>query len=842
MATMTTNWIGAYLANKRYQVSEKLGEGGMGVVYRARDLHLNTDVVVKVPHLTMLADPDFAGRFDREVRSLVQLVHPHIVKVSDVGKFNEIPFAVMQYLSGGSLRDRARADASGNGQPCPLSDLDDWLNDVASALDHIHSQKYIHRDVKPDNILFDAHGNVYLSDFGIAKVVADAEKRAPRTVMTNVGIVLGTAPYMAPEVLLGQAFDGRADQYALAVTVYQMLAGRLPFDGATPAAILMQISKPARPLHERVSSVPKALSTVLQSGMQSDPAKRFSSCTAFAERVLAAAQEKPMVGHAVKTRASPAVPRRTEPARCPLCDRSFNLDSALRGKRVRCPNCQGIFIPKKLDAAAKVETGNVSGGQTIPIQSIAKPPLFASVGDWVNKYRTGLIYGGIPAALALILLIAIIGWRATSPAGNMGNQPLNPDHGDQQADKGNQQAKKGKVDPEKDKKVADLKKKAEREAELIAAHLPHANPKVLFGINKNQVWLKCRPEMEAAAGVQLMAIPTSTVLRFERGPVTYTLPENIQSVKLEGDSRWESQESSMTKQTFTSDVNEDFRVSIEQICDVIPSKQPVPGVGQRAFDTLLVRYRAKNTGKIPIAFGVRTMLDTMIGDRDAVSLAVPGEPFIVDTCEELFRIPDFLQGMERLDLQQPGTVARFTFNLKGIEAPSRILITKWAFRVVNGFRVPAIAWEIEKVPMKDDSAVVMYWGDKVLEPGQSREVGYCYGLGYVAGEEGKGKLGVSIAGTAFTPASEFDVLAYVKSPLQGQKLKLELPSDGLDLVDKKSVEQEVPLPRDAGGIGIVTWRVRALAAGRFQVRVHMPGRNLSQGHPVWIFNGKTEKK
>src|SRR5437016_367544 len=106
MTTETASWVGLVLSGGRYQVIEKLGGGGMGFVYRARDRNLDCDVVIKVPRPSMLEDPQFAGRFSRELRSLVKLVHPHIVRMTDVGEYEDVPFAVLQYLPGGSLRDR----------------------------------------------------------------------------------------------------------------------------------------------------------------------------------------------------------------------------------------------------------------------------------------------------------------------------------------------------------------------------------------------------------------------------------------------------------------------------------------------------------------------------------------------------------------------------------------------------------------------------------------------------------------------------------------------------------------------------------------------------------------
>src|SRR5262249_16923008 len=152
MTLTTHDWAGLVLGD-RYAVSAKLGEGGMGCVYRAHDHHLDCEVVIKVPRPEMLQDPEFAGRFARECRSRVKLSHPHTVKIQDVQEHEGIPFLVLQYLSGGSLRGWQPILADGTRQALRPCDLGSWLADVAEALDFIHQQRYIHRDIKPDNIL-----------------------------------------------------------------------------------------------------------------------------------------------------------------------------------------------------------------------------------------------------------------------------------------------------------------------------------------------------------------------------------------------------------------------------------------------------------------------------------------------------------------------------------------------------------------------------------------------------------------------------------------------------------------------------------------------------------------
>jgi WD40 repeat protein len=331
MTTQGTNWVGLVLGGNRYQVTARLGEGGMGLVYRARDCHLDCEVVIKVPRLTMLDNPEFAGRFAREVRSLVRLSHPHVVKVIDVGEHEGLPFAVMQYLSGGSLRDRPKESGG------PLANLSGWLAEVAAALDFIHRQGYIHRDVKPDNILFDGHGMVYLSDFGIAKVLAHDDTASQNQVLTGDGMVLGTPRYMAPEMLLGEPIDRQIDQFALAATAYEILSGRTPYDGRSLVSILQQhLAGPPAALASLAPGVPPKVAAAIDKGLARSPGKRFASCRDFARAVLA--------GLGAGAEPSTAVENLPPPPTvvCPACGTTV---TALVGGLERCPACGAPFAP-----------------------------------------------------------------------------------------------------------------------------------------------------------------------------------------------------------------------------------------------------------------------------------------------------------------------------------------------------------------------------------------------------------------------------------------------------------------------------------------------------------------
>jgi predicted Zn finger-like uncharacterized protein len=441
MAVSPHTWVERRLAGGRYAVTAKLGEGGMGCVFKAHDANLDCDVVVKVPRPSMLDDPEFAGRFAREVRSLVRLVHPHIVRITDVGEEDGVPFAVMQYLPGGSLHDRQRGpcDRLVPQQPATLAD---WLEPVAEALDYIHAQGYVHRDVKPANILFDAQGNAYVGDFGVAKAVAAGATERHSAPLTETGMVLGTRPYMAPEMLLGEAYDGRIDQYALAVTVFEVLSGRMPFDGPTPAAILLkQTSEEAPPLHRLAPSVAREVSAAVAKALARDPRQRFPGCLEFARAVLRPLPAAgPHDGPAGRTARPGAQEGGTGDQRitCPRCGTSYAVpDRVLRKKRLRCKACGAVFppsgqVPATGGRAASAETAPQIQGRIetegLPVRrglrrtdpapppdADARPEIPATARGSGEGRPWPWIWGAVAAALAAILTGVVL-WVRSSPA------------------------------------------------------------------------------------------------------------------------------------------------------------------------------------------------------------------------------------------------------------------------------------------------------------------------------------------------------------------------------------------------------------------------------------------
>jgi len=273
------DWTGVVIGSQRYRIGERLGGGGMADVWLAEDRNLQTTVVVKIPRPVAGAGPQFAARFVREVRSLVNLAHPNIVKIIDVVEHDGNPIAVMQYLAGGSLADL--------GLQRSLAEVGQWLPPVAAALDFVHAQGYVHRDVKPANILFDTHGHVYLSDFGVVKALSEEMSPGETAAQTMTGMILGTPAFMPPEMIMGGVVDGRADQYSLAATVYEMFTGKRLFENVAPGALLVMAATADPPtLSESATHLPQATSDVLAKALSKQPEDRFDSCAEFVAAML----------------------------------------------------------------------------------------------------------------------------------------------------------------------------------------------------------------------------------------------------------------------------------------------------------------------------------------------------------------------------------------------------------------------------------------------------------------------------------------------------------------------------------------------------------------------------
>src|SRR5688500_7952570 len=256
----------------RYTIDRELGSGATATVYLARDTQRGMAVAVKLlrPELTQSVGAD---RFLREIKLNEKLHHPHIVSVLDSGEHEGRLYFVLPHMEDGSLRQMLQRE-----KQLPIETAISIARTIAQALDYAHQQKLIHRDVKPENILFTS-GQACLADFGIARAL----ERAMDESTTDSGLVRGTPAYMSPEQASGsKEYDGRSDQYSLACVLYEMLAGVPAFIGPTPEAVIAQrFQHPPRELRVYRPTVPASVEAVLLTALSISPADRYESTGTF---------------------------------------------------------------------------------------------------------------------------------------------------------------------------------------------------------------------------------------------------------------------------------------------------------------------------------------------------------------------------------------------------------------------------------------------------------------------------------------------------------------------------------------------------------------------------------
>ncbi len=266
----------------RFRIIRRLGGGGMADVYLAEQVQLARHVVVKVLHPHLGRDPEVAERFRREAEAAAKLVHPHVCGILDYGATEDVVYTVMPYFEGGSLADMIQKSRYVDSARTAAVGAQ-----VACALDYAHRRGVIHRDVKPDNVLFDEDGNAVLTDFGIATARFHGR-------LTASGRAMGTPHYMSPEQAMGKLVDGRSDIYAIGILLYESLVGFPPFDGADAFAVsYKQVHESAAAPCEVAARVPAALSEIVMRCLSKAPAMRYARGYELADALIAFLRNAP---------------------------------------------------------------------------------------------------------------------------------------------------------------------------------------------------------------------------------------------------------------------------------------------------------------------------------------------------------------------------------------------------------------------------------------------------------------------------------------------------------------------------------------------------------------------
>jgi beta-lactam-binding protein with PASTA domain/predicted Ser/Thr protein kinase len=276
----------------RYRVLHRVGSGGMADVVCAEDLQLGRKVAIKLLHRRFAQDEEFVERFRREASSAAGLQHPNVVAVYDRGSWDDTYYIAMEYLEGRTLKRLVQEEA-----PLAPGRAIELATQILRAARFAHKRGIIHRDLKPHNVIIDAEGRAKVTDFGIAKAGASD--------MTQTGSIMGTAQYLSPEQAQGHAVSAGSDLYSIGIILYEMLTGRVPFEGESAVTIaLKQVSEPPEPPHRFNPELPQALEAVILHALEKDPARRFADADEFIAALEAAGGGAPTGAHRLPTDAT----------------------------------------------------------------------------------------------------------------------------------------------------------------------------------------------------------------------------------------------------------------------------------------------------------------------------------------------------------------------------------------------------------------------------------------------------------------------------------------------------------------------------------------------------------
>lgn len=259
----------------RYQLTERIGEGGMAEVYLGTDIRLKRDIAVKVLRPQYSSDKQFLDRFLDEARAMAGFSHPNIVNVYDAGRERGRSYIVMEYVAGTDLRKLIKQRGA-----LSVEQAMKIAEQVAQGVAAAHNKHIVHRDIKPGNVLITPDGDVKVADFGIARAVSDSKH------LTEPGVVWGTTAYLSPEQIRGDAATPASDVYSMGVVLYEMLSGKPPFQGEDRVAIALQhLHDAPTSLSEKNPKVPRGVENLINRAMAKEPSQRYSTADEFARAI-----------------------------------------------------------------------------------------------------------------------------------------------------------------------------------------------------------------------------------------------------------------------------------------------------------------------------------------------------------------------------------------------------------------------------------------------------------------------------------------------------------------------------------------------------------------------------